>query len=131
MIKLELPFVIPFKAPQKSGRRFYNPLSEEKKKAQWIVRSQYCGPILTGPLRVIFQFFIGLPASVSQAKKKELLRTYCEKRIDVSNLEKFIEDALTGIVYKDDSQIIDSRGIKFWAEKDQTTVCIWQLDEIE
>jgi Holliday junction resolvase RusA-like endonuclease len=123
MIKLELPFCIPFMAPRKSGRRFYNPRSEEKRKAQWLIRSQYCGQKLIGAVEVIYVFEFGVPRSASK-KKKEVLLNYseCLKHVDLDNMSKFLGDCLKGIIFEDDSQIVKLTVYKFWAEKDRTQI---------
>jgi len=38
---------------------------------------------------------------------------------DLGNLDKAVEDALSGVVYLDDRYIIDHRYVKSWAEEDQ------------
>ena len=123
MIKLELPFCIPFMPPRKSKGRFYNPRSEEKRKAQWLIRSQFCGQKLIGAVEVMYIFEFGIPRSASK-KRKEILLNYseCLKLVDLDNLCKMVGDCLKGIVFEDDSQIVKLTVYKFWAEKDRTKI---------
>jgi Holliday junction resolvase RusA-like endonuclease len=129
MIKIELPFVIPFKAPQKSGRRFYNPRSEEKNQCQWIIRSQYSGPLLHGAIREIICFEIAMPESWSKKKREEMLRMPHTQTPDSDNCEKFTHDVLKKIVIADDCLIWDKHTKKYWQEKDKTIIYLWQQDQ--
>lgn len=47
-----------------------------------------------------------VPKSVSKVRKQQLLNCGCPKKPDVDNIQKAIFDALNGIAYKDDSQIV-------------------------
>ena len=57
-------------------------------------------PLLTGPLRLEATFT--LPRPKSKAKRIH----YPEGRPDVSKLVRALEDALSGIVYGDDAQVV-------------------------
>lgn len=50
------------------------------------------------------------------------------KRPDLNNLTKLIEDALQGIVYRDDSQICRSTQEKVFGEVEQVTVTVRVLE---
>lgn len=63
-----------------------------------LTRNRYCG---SGPLRMTLKFYLKWPAS----KKKPLLMPWHTKKPDADNLAKAVKDALSGICYKDDSQI--------------------------
>jgi len=62
-----------------------------------------------GPLVMVVEFLMPRPQSLP---KRE---TFHVKRPDVSNMIKAIEDALNGIVYRDDSQIVDLRATKTYS----------------
>lgn len=74
---------------------------------------------LTGPLRVTLTFLCQRPDShylsdgftLSKAGERFLCKT---SKPDVLKLARAVEDALTGIVYADDAQIIDERLKKRW-----------------
>lgn len=62
---------------------------------QWEAKNQWKGPALTDNIKVEVRFFFGT-----------------KRRADVDNFNKLWADALTGIVYEDDSQIADLRLIR-------------------
>jgi crossover junction endodeoxyribonuclease RusA len=59
-----------------------------KETYQWDAKSQWKQPVLNSPLDISIRFFFG-------SKRKR----------DLDNQNKLVLDALTGIVYEDDSQI--------------------------
>jgi Holliday junction resolvase RusA-like endonuclease len=61
---------------------------------------------LKGPLLVIYHFRIPAPMSIRQCKRDAQRFFPHTKRPDGDNLEKFINDSLTGLVWNDDSQIV-------------------------
>ncbi len=61
-----------------------------KEQYQWEARSQWKGPPLSGDIEVHITFYFGT-----------------KRRADLDNFNKLALDALTGIVYEDDSQIAE------------------------
>lgn len=61
-----------------------------------------------GPLVLRLDFFLRRPVSLP---KRE---TFHVKKPDSSNLLKAVEDAMRGIVYRDDSQLVDVRVLKHY-----------------
>lgn len=51
------------------------------------------------------------------------------KKPDGSNIQKGIEDALTGIVWRDDALVVDGRCVKEFAEVPAVIVEVWPLHE--
>jgi Holliday junction resolvase RusA-like endonuclease len=86
-----------------------------------------CGPLL---LDVVFCF------AIPQAKRERvsargrvrpaqiIAGEPCMRRVDRGNLLKLIEDALEGVVYADDSQIVGGDVRKVWGERDETRVTV-------
>jgi Holliday junction resolvase RusA-like endonuclease len=76
---------------------------------------------LEGPLRVSFTFLIARPAShllsdgvsLSATGRARPVHTF---RPDVLKLARAVEDGMTGVVYVDDSQIIEEILQKRWAQ---------------
>ncbi len=82
------------------------------------------GPPLEGPLSVVMVFERPKPASYS---KKRWAWT---GRPDTTNLAKLVEDALTGIVWLDDAQIIMETIIKRFAPTPGITVVVETLEDL-
>jgi len=64
---------------------------------------------LEGPLSMVIKIYLPIPASWSkkkqqQARDREIFPT---SRPDIDNYAKAVLDALNGIAYEDDSQVID------------------------
>jgi Holliday junction resolvase RusA-like endonuclease len=116
-LEIEIPHVTAFKAPGRKGNRYYNPLSKEKTKYQWIVKSQYRGPPMAGALRCSTFFFLKAPAFL---KPRDGIHSWCLKRIDLDNCMKFLLDACKGILMEDDSQICIMQVMKIWSETNHT-----------
>jgi len=83
---------------------------------------QYCymdqaeGVKLAGPLKMEVILFFPIPKSYSK-KQVELIKAQgmiYTKKPDASNCLKAIEDALNNFAYDDDSQIFDTRVLKFY-----------------
>jgi len=62
-------------------------------------------PPLTGPLLAIVHYRLPVPPSAKAYKKRNLHLTHHHQRPDGDNLEKFLNDALQGLMYTDDCQI--------------------------
>ena len=62
---------------------------------QWQTKSQYKGKPLTGSLKIDVRQVFGT-----------------KRRSDIDNFSKLLFDALTGLIWEDDSQIMEARFIK-------------------
>ena len=89
-----------------------------------------------GPVRVEVHVYFGRPKSHYRTGKRshELKPTspiYHAKKPDADNVLKAIKDALTGVAWRDDSQVADVRVIKYYAtqEPPKTVVRVMQLGE--
>src|SRR5699024_2017017 len=72
---------------------------------------------LTSPLRVELNFFIQTPKSWSDAKKKRFEGKYRPLRPDIDNYEKLVLDAMNGMIFKDDNQVVELVVRKFYSVK--------------
>lgn len=70
-----------------------------------------------------------IPKSFSKARKSNALIGLIRptQRPDCSNLIKGLEDSLHGIIYKDDSQIVDLRVEKWYSEEPRVEVAIREV----
>ena len=85
----------------------------------------HSGPLLEGPLAVEFLFQV--PRPQGHFGKRGLLRSapaFPTVRPDVLKLARAVEDALTGVLYRDDSQIVDELLLKRYGERARLRVTI-------
>lgn len=73
--------------------------------------------------------YYSIPKSVSKKKRAEMLsnRLRPTKKPDGSNVLKAIEDALNGIAYRDDAQIVETRISKYYGELPRVAVYIRKM----
>lgn len=76
------------------------------------------GVYLEGLIRAIIITYHGIPKSFSKKKHKEAVEGKIRptKKPDVDNMAKSILDALNGVAYKDDSQVVDLSIEKYYGE---------------
>jgi Holliday junction resolvase RusA-like endonuclease len=79
------------------------------------------GPLLDGPLRVAFTFYRPRPRSHYGAGRnagaaKPSAPRFPSTRPDVLKLARGVEDALTGVVWTDDTRIVTEELRKRWGE---------------
>lgn len=79
---------------------------------------------LSGALYVFIKAIFTPPKSTSKKKRAAMIGTgYCHKP-DCDNIAKSILDALNGIAYDDDAQVVEIAVKKVYGEADETIVCI-------
>lgn len=79
-----------------------------------------------GYLLVRIQAFFEPPKSVSKKTRAEMLsgKILPAKKPDIDNITKAVLDALNGVAYKDDTQVIETHVRKQYSEKQRVEVCI-------
>jgi Holliday junction resolvase RusA-like endonuclease len=104
MIEFFIPFKpVPWTVPRLRGRIWYNPRNKAKRDTQRFIAANYSGPIIDKRLSLLFEFYFTPPKSATIAMKAKMLaRTEIPTACDLTNLQKFYEDCLKGIVIKDD-----------------------------
>jgi Holliday junction resolvase RusA-like endonuclease len=112
-----------------AGVRQYDPSAADKK--DFLAMAMSCKPDkpFEGPLRVRTEFYFDRPKSHYNSKGlKPTAPEYKVSRPDKDNLEKFVYDALNGIFYKDDAQIVHTLSLKRYAEQP----CVYvEIEEIQ
>lgn len=86
-------------------------------------------PLLDGPLAVSFEFHLLRPKShYRTGKNAHLLREgapkYPASKPDALKLSRGVEDALTGIIWKDDAQIVTEQLTKRYGDKPGVKIII-------
>lgn len=81
------------------------------------------------PLRTEIEVYIKMPQSFSKIKKQRAIAGEIRPLIkpDVDNCTKNIFDALNGIVYPDDKQIVELSVAKYYSDTDYVKVRIMEV----
>lgn len=88
-------------------------------------------PPLQGPLCIRVDATMGVPKSWPKRDKKDALDGVLlpTKRPDLDNIVKLVKDALNGIAWADDSQVVKLFAKKIYGEIPQTVVQIFSLQD--
>lgn len=116
----------------KDGREFVSTYDPKKSKSwketvKWQAIEQKANRILPGALHMTLSFFLARPKSLP---KKVV---FCIKKPDLDNLVKGVKDALSGICYERDQQIVVLNASKEYVPEGvapHTIVTIKQLEDI-
>lgn len=104
-------------------------VAKHEQLVSWEAKRQYKGELLLGALSVEMTFYRPIQKSGTikekQGKRDGLLRPIVTP--DVSNYVKLVEDALNGIVYKDDSQIVELIARKYYSDDPRTEIIISEV----
>ena len=132
MLRIVIPGIARPKQRSRSTRtgHHYTPAATVNQEA-WIRQcavEQIGQPCLAGPLAVRFAFWIMLPQSKSKKWKEDALagRVWPTVKPDFDNAAK-IGDALNGVAWIDDKQIVEAHIYKRYAEKPSTVI---EIEEI-
>ena len=79
---------------------------------------------LEGPLCVDLLFTMPIPASIPKKRATALIGCPHTKKPDLDNLAKAILDGLNGIIWLDDSQIVEIRARKIYGLEPSTVIVI-------
>jgi Holliday junction resolvase RusA-like endonuclease len=121
----------------KFGKQFatiYTPAETRKYERALALAAQVAarGKLLAGPLRLVVTAFMPVPASWSRKKRDAALAGVVRPTVkpDWDNLGK-MTDALKGVVWTDDAQVVDGRVLKFYDEKPRLRVEVSELQPFE
>lgn len=79
-----------------------------------LVKNKMAGIIWDGPVSLILEYYFLKPKSVK--------RTYPTVKPDIDKLERLVLDALTGVVYRDDAQVIKVHHKKLYGEREGISI---------
>jgi len=91
--------------------------------------------LLTGPIAVELVFYRRRPAGhFGSGRNAHKLRPSAPSvpatRPDVLKLARAVEDSLTGVIWRDDAQIVEEVLRKFYGEPERTVIRVWALREL-
>ena len=107
----------------------YNPQKKEMIANSYIIKSQYSGPQLIGPLSISIIFYIQIPKSYSKRLKKELDNKPCNNNCDLDNYVKKCWDELNySQIILDDHQFVELTAKKLYSSsKPRTEINIEEI----
>lgn len=116
---------VPLQRPRYGvGPRPFDAQKHQKLEFKNCVESQHGNlPFYTNPIQLIAFFYFMIPKT-SATRAEELMNTPHTFRPDTSNLIKFVEDSIEGIVYRDDSIVYLAFGMKLWSDVARTEFVI-------
>lgn len=95
-----------------------HPIAAFKASVRLAASQAYSGPPMDGPLIVSLVFVFPRPKGMVW-KRREMPRAYKVGRPDADNLAKSVLDSLNGLLWIDDSQVVDLRVRKYVAAGDE------------
>lgn len=132
MITLEINHdPVPWKAHGGYGKKSYSLTSKEREFYRWQIRAQYTRSApFSGPVRLVLSFHMPIPKATSAVRKRQMLNGVIHhiKRPDTTNLQKFAEDTLKGIVIEDDSQVVHIDARKIYSDRPRTVIMVEAMD---
>lgn len=83
-----------------------------------------------GPLALTVRAYFGVPRSWSKTKQQAALmgHTRPTSRKDWDNIGKIVSDALNGIAYRDDGQVVDGRCQKHYSDRPRVEIEITEVE---
>lgn len=109
---------------KKLGRVIMAPASDKQQPWMAMVaaaaRREYNGPLLEGAIRLSLQFHHLRPKNQFNSKGEHNSKAtmYRKQRPDGSKMQRAIEDALTGVIWRDDAQVAKWVGEKIYVDRD-------------
>lgn len=133
MIKLTIPG-----EPVAKGRprvtRYGTYTPEKTKNYETLVKELYFvehgQTLLDGELSIDIKAYFRIPKSASKKRKRLMASGDMRpvKRPDWDNVGKIVTDALNGVAYDDDSQIVSASVEKYYSEEPRTEIKIERID---
>ena len=133
MIKLTIPG-----EPVAKGRprvtRYGTYTPEKTKNYETLVKELYFmehgQTLLEGELNIDIKAYFRIPKSAAKTKKLHMAsgKIRPTKRPDWDNVGKTVTDALNGVAYEDDSQIVSATVEKYYSEEPRTEIKIERID---
>lgn len=98
---------------RRDGSPIVNVTDDNPKANDWkgdvkrFVSEEYTGPLLDAPLEVTFTFYVARPKfHFNKRGLKDNAPRFPDRKPDLLKLARAVEDAMTGVIYADDSQIV-------------------------
>lgn len=115
----------------KRGKHFYNTNVDYIAQVKKLLRSAFKTNPYDCPIMCSFVHYLPIPRSVSKRQQIKYVSGEMPhlKRPDTTNLNKQIEDCLTGIVFKDDRQVVKIKGYKRYGVSTGTLIEVYRHEQ--
>jgi Holliday junction resolvase RusA-like endonuclease len=136
MIRLTIPGeTVPQLRPRFAKRGIYTQTYDPEKCRNYKAYVRYLAnankpeKLMEGPVSVLIMVYRQIPASWSKTKTALAITGDLRPvtKPDADNIAKGIKDALKGIIWRDDAQVVDLRVEKWYSDKPRAEV---EIDEI-
>ena len=112
-----------------NGRFQYDPSSKDKQDFLFLVKQYAPKQPIVDIVEMDITFCYKRPASHFRSKNKQKILKdnvpfFKSSKADLDNLIKFVCDALNGVFYKDDSQVVSIHARKLYGQKDYVMIKI-------
>lgn len=112
--------------------RAYDPEKSKQYKAKVQTEAKKVAPVkpVECPVCLFIKIYRSIPKSFSKKKRQAIAdgRLLPTTKPDVSNIVKGIEDALNGVWYADDSQIVSLYAIKHYSDEPRVFIGMEAMD---
>ena len=99
-------------------------------KVAWSAQQQMRGrPLIAGPVRVEVLIFVAIPSSKTKKFKEAAAAgaLWPTKTPDLDNCLKAVSDALNGVVWIDDSQIVSVCAVKSYSDRPRFEMVVTEI----
>lgn len=86
--------------------------------------------MLHGNISADIRAFFPIPKSVSKKKREGMIHASFPHKPDCDNIAKAVLDALNGIAYEDDSQVVELEVTKKYSETPKTVIVLSEKEDI-
>lgn len=107
-----------------------------KRTVKFFVREHFASqPPEDGPLGMLLVFMMPRPkghfrSGKHAGKLKPTTPQYHCKKPDTTKLVRGVEDAMSGVVWRDDTQIVKQHAVKIWADESPGVfILVWRMPE--
>jgi Holliday junction resolvase RusA-like endonuclease len=92
-------------------------------------------PPLEGPLLLEIDFYLTRPAGhYGSGRNRQTIKPSSPRfpavRPDVTKLIRAVEDALTGLAWRDDAQVVTQTARKRYGHPERAEILVWQVNEL-
>ena len=103
-----------------------------EEKVKWCYLQAH-GRMLEGPIRMTVIALYYIPKSASKRAREAMLNGALKptKKPDIDNVIKCLMDALNGVAYKDDAQVVKIQALKYYGAQPKVIVRLSEIREEE